>query len=377
VQYFVHGYPLASAVTPPGSLAHGDGTPGPLQASTVFRFELDPVLAFVLLAAAIVYLIGVYRLERRGDHWPVPRTVSFLVPGLGGIASVTMTGIGAYDTTLLSVHMVQHMVLSMVAPIFLALGGPVTLALRTLPRRPRRTLMAVLHSRIARVLTFPLVAFGFFVVTPFALYFTGLYRLTLENERVHELVHVHFILVGCLFFWPLLGIDPLPGRWPYPGRALLMFLSTPFHTVLGLTIMQSTELFAGDYYPSLHLGWADPAADQRLAGGILWAGGEIVSVTMLAVLVVQWMRQAERENRRIDRQLDREELAASGQAADEVGPAAATGADESAATDPPVGAEVGPATGGDAPDPLPGQYAERSGEYDPHGSRDTQGVGRS
>src|SRR3954453_20389004 len=111
VQYFVHGYPLASAVTPPGSLAHGDGTPGPLQASTVFRFELDPVLAFVLLAAAIVYLIGVYRLEPRCDHRAVPRTVSFLVPGRGGIASVTMTGIGSYDTTLLSVHMVQHMVL--------------------------------------------------------------------------------------------------------------------------------------------------------------------------------------------------------------------------------------------------------------------------
>jgi putative copper resistance protein D len=309
----------------------------------VFRFELDPVLAFVLLAVAIVYLVGVYRLERRGDRWPVLRTISFLVPGLGGMASVTMTGIGAYDTTLVSVHMVQHMVLSMIAPIFLALGGPVTLALRTLPRRPRRMLMAVLHSRIAKVLTFPLVAYGLFVVTPFALYFTGLYRLTLENEWVHELTHVHFILVGCLFFWPLLGVDPLPGRWPYPGRALLMFLSTPFHTVLGLTIMQSVELLGGDYYPSLHLSWVDPAADQRLAGGILWAGGEIVSVTMLGVLVVQWMRQSERENRRIDRQLDREELLARS----------------------------------DAPEPLPGQNSEHSGEYDPGGSRDTQGVGRS
>src|SRR4029453_7830566 len=159
----------------------------------------------------------------------------------GGLASVTLTGIEAYDTTLLSVHMVQHMVLSMVAPIFLALGAPVTLA-----------------------------------------------RRTLENEWVHQLVHLPFVAAGCLFFWPLLGIDPLPGRWPYPARALLMFLATPFHTVLGLTIMQSRELLGGDWYPSLELPWADPATDQRLAGGILWAGGELVSVTMLAVLVVQW-----------------------------------------------------------------------------------------
>src|SRR6185312_2158367 len=225
----------------------------------------------------------------------------------GGIASVTMTGIGTYDDTLLSVHMVQHMVLSMVAPIFLALGAPVTLALRTLPRKPRAVSLSVLHSRIARVLTFPLVAYGLFVVTPFALYFTGLYELTMRHEWVHELTHAHFIAVGCLFFWPLVGLDPLPGRWPYPARALLMFLSTPFHTVLGLTIMQSKTLLGGDWYPSLHLSWADPAADQVTAGGILWAGGEFVSVTMLAVLVVQWMRQSDREATRIDRKLDREE----------------------------------------------------------------------
>ena len=206
----------------------------------------------------------------------------FIGPGLGSIAAVTVSGLHAYDTTLLSVHMIQHMVLSMVAPIFLALGAPVTLALRTLTGAPRRRLLAVVHSRVARVLAFPLVAFGLFVVNPFVLYFTGLYRLTLEHAFAHELIHAHFILTGCLFFWPLVGLDPLPGRWPYPARALLMVLSVPFHTVLGLTIMQSTTLLGGDWYPSLALGWADPWADQKVAGGVLWAGGEFVSVTMLA-----------------------------------------------------------------------------------------------
>jgi putative copper resistance protein D len=267
-------------------------------------------IALPLLAAAAAYLYGVWRLRRRGDAWPAARTVLFLVPGLGSIALVTLTGVAGYDTTLLSVHMVQHMMLSMIAPIFLALGAPVTLALRLLNGLSRATLLAVLHSRVARVLAFPLVAFGLFVVTPFALYFSGLYELTMRSALLHGLVHVHFIAVGCLFFWPLLGVDPLPGRWPYPARALLMFLSTPFHTVLGLTIMQSRALIGGDWYPSLQLGWLDPFADQRTAGGILWAGGEVVSVTMLAVLVIQWMRHSEREARRIDRQLDREEAEA-------------------------------------------------------------------
>jgi putative copper resistance protein D len=279
------------------------------------QLHLDSLLALFLLVAAGVYLYGAYRLRVRGDHWPPGRTIAFLAGGLGSIAAVTVTGVETYDTSLLSVHMVQHMVLTMVAPIFLALGAPVTLAVRTLPAGPRGLLLAVLHSRVARVLTFPLVAFGVFVANPFVLYFTGLYRVTLENSLAHELVHVHFILTGCLFFWPLLGLDPLPNRWPYPGRALLMLLSVPFHTVLGLTIMQSRTLLGGDWYPSLGLTWSDPFDDQRVAGGILWAGGELVSITMLGILIVQWIRQSEREARRVDRALDRAEAAEAGHAA--------------------------------------------------------------
>jgi putative membrane protein len=285
-----------------------EAAPPPFSVSEVFaQTRLDSWVALGIVVVGGLYLYGVHRLRARGDRWPVLRTVLFLGPGLGGIAAVTVTGVHAYDTTLLSVHMVQHMVLSMFAPIFLALGAPVTLALRTLRGAPRRRLLAVIHSRVATVLTFPLVSFGLFVVTPFTLYFTGLYRLTLEHEWLHELMHLHFIVVGCLFFWPLIGLDPLPGRWPYPARALLMLLSVPFHTVLGLTVMQSSTLLGGDWYPSLHLGWADPFADQQVAGGILWAGGEFVSITMLGVLVAQWMRASEREARRVDRELDRQE----------------------------------------------------------------------
>ena len=286
--------------------------PPPLTVATIFtQIRWDSPIAVFLLVAAALYLYGVYRMRRRGDHWPPGRTVAFLLGGLGSIAAVSVTGVEAYDTTLLSIHMIQHMTLTMVGPIFLALGAPVTLALRTMRPKPRKALLRVLHSRVVRVLTFPLVTFGLFVISPFALYFTSLYRATLEHAWAHELIHVHFIVTGCLFFWPLLGLDPLPNRWPYPARALLMVLSVPFHTVLGLTIMQSRTLLGGDWYPNLNLSWADPWSDQVVAGGVLWAGGEIVSVTMLGILVVQWIRHSEREARRIDRALDRADLAGS------------------------------------------------------------------
>jgi putative copper resistance protein D len=292
----------------------GDQLP-PFSPATVLT-QAEPVsaAALLLLVSAGLYVWGVAKLRGRGDRWPAGRTVVFLL-GLGTLGLATLSGIESYDDTLLSVHMVQHMLLSMVGPILLALGAPVTLALRTAPAGVRRVLLRAIHSGVAKVLTFPLINFGLFVVSPFVLYFSGLYRETLAYAWVHDLVHLHFVIVGCLFFWPLIGIDPLPGRMSYPLRALLMFLSTPFHTVLGLTVMQSADLLAGDWYPSLGLSWANPYDDQRLAGGILWAGGEFIAVGMLGALVFQWMRASEKEARRIDRALDRAEAAEAAQLA--------------------------------------------------------------
>jgi putative copper resistance protein D len=221
------------------------------------------------------------------------------------VTIATLSGLGAYDDTLFSAHMVQHMLLSMIAPIFLALGAPVTLALRTLRPRPRRWLLALLHSRFAKVMTFPIVTFAIFIASPYALYFSGWYEATLTNRLLHELLHAHFLLVGCLFFWPLIGQDPLPGRAPYPLRALTMFLSMPFHAVLGLTIMQSESLLAGDHYRALNLSWVDPVLDQQVGGGLLWGSGDLVSLLMLGALIVQWIKASEREAAREDRRLDR------------------------------------------------------------------------
>ena len=278
------------------------------------EWGLDPYLFVGTVWVAGLYLLGVWTLRARGDRWPLGRTLAF-VGGVGSFYVATQSGLAAYDDTLLSAHMVQHMILSMVVPVFLALGAPVTLALRTLPRGPRGWLLAVLHSRVAKVLTFPPLTLALYVASPWALYFTGWYSASLHSDYVHEMMHVHLVLVGSLFFWPLLGIDPLPGRLSHPFRLLMIFLSLPFHAFLGVTIMNQSSLIGGDWYPNLHrtMAWLpDPAADQRVAGGLLWASGDLIGLLLFVVLFVQWVRASMQEARREDRRLDRLERLSGG-----------------------------------------------------------------
>ena len=271
-------------------------------------WELAPVLALLTLGAVCLYAVGVNAMYSRGDRWPIGRSVAFGA-GIAAFVLATQSGLAAYDTTLLSVHMAQHMILSMVVPLAIALSAPVTLALRTLPTRPRRWLLAVLHSRVGKVLTFPPLTLLLYVVSPWALYFSGWYAASLESPFVHEAMHVHLVVVGSLFFWPLLGVDPVPGRIAYPFRMLLVLLTLPFHAFLGVTIMGQTDLLGGDWYPSLHQGdmgaWLpDPADDQHLAGGLLWSAGDLVGLLLFGVLFVQWVRSSMKEGAREDRRLD-------------------------------------------------------------------------
>jgi putative copper resistance protein D len=280
-------------------------------------WSLDPLLFVATVWVTGLYVVGVLVLRRRGVHWPVGRTLSFVVAGMGGFLVATASGLSTYDTTLISVHMVQHMVLSMWVPVFLALGAPVTLALRTLPRGPRGVLLAVLHSRVAKVLSFPPLTFALYVISPWALYFSGWYDASLDSTYVHEMMHVHLVLVGCLFFWPLMGIDPVPGRVSYPFRMAMIFLTLPFHAFLGVTIMSQEALIGGDHYRALREGpmgaWLpDAAADQNLAGGILWASGDLVGLVFFGVLFAQWVRASMREAAREDRRLDLLEQRSSG-----------------------------------------------------------------
>ncbi len=288
-------------------MSSGSGLPpfGGLTVLTEARPPLVPT-AVILLTGAL-YLYGVRRLTSRGDAWALGRTAAFL-GGLLVLAVALCSGLATYDELLFGAHMVQHMLLSMVAPVLLALGAPVTLALRVLPAAPRSGLLSVLHSRFARVLTFPAIPWLLFIGSPFALYFSGWYPATLESPALHELLHLHFVAVGSLFFWPIIGVDPVPGRVSHPFRMLQLFATMPFHAFLGVAIMSVGDdgkgLLAAQHYLPL-IGRARAVFQQQVGGGLIWSSGDIVGLLFIFVAAVQWMKASEREAAREDRRLDR------------------------------------------------------------------------
>lgn len=265
----------------------------------------DPLVALGVAGAAAAYVAGLRALRRRGDAWSAGRTTAFF-GGLAVVVVATMSGLGTYDGESFTAHMIQHMLLNMVAPLPLALGAPVTLALRTLPPAPRRRLLALLHSRVARVLASPPLVFGLFIGSTFALYFSGIYPYSLDHVWAHNLVHVHFLVTGCLFAWVVAGLDPLP-RPGHGARMLMVVSALPFHAFLGVAMLTQTSLFAGAHY--LRGGRSTDAllAEQRTGAGLLWASGEFIGIGLLFAVLAQWMRSDERLAVRTDRHLDRAE----------------------------------------------------------------------
>jgi cytochrome c oxidase assembly factor CtaG/putative copper export protein len=286
-----------------------DGPPTLARLALDWRFDLIFGTAALVLAA--VYLLGVRRLHRRGDRWVTGRTVAWLA-GCGALLIATSSGIGRYGPAMFSVHMGQHMILGMLVPILLVLGAPVTLALRALPPAgragppgPREWLLAAVRSPVARLLTHPLVALALFVGSYYALYFSGIFPAALPEHWAHKVMNLHFVLVGALFFWPIVGVDPAPRPLPPAARMGLVFASVPFHAFFGVAVMSGHNAIGGDYYRSLALPWVpDVLTDQRLGGGLAWAAGEVPLLIVVIALLIQWSRQDERSARRADRQAD-------------------------------------------------------------------------
>ena len=268
-------------------------------------WTFDPAMLFPLAAAAGLYLWGVRVLRRRGDTWSRQRTGYFFA-GLALVLVSVSSSLGVYDRTLFLVPAVQHMLLQMIAPVGLVLGAPMSLALRTLPTRWRTTLLAVVHSRPAQIVAHPGVAFALFAITQFVYYYTSLYEASLRNVWVHDLTHVHFVLIGFLFYWSLLGIDPVPHRPPFFFRFLLVIGLAPIHILLGIPIMMMDTLLAGDHYLELARTWGPGLLDDQFIGGaILWGFGDLSSAALVGAFIRQWYRSDERVARRTDRQLDR------------------------------------------------------------------------
>jgi putative copper resistance protein D len=265
-----------------------------LTSTTFFsQASFEPAPTIGLLVAAGWYLVSVRRLRVRGRAWPITRTISFLF-ALLLLAVAMLSGIAAYDDTHFTIHATQHILIGMVAPIFLALSAPVTLALQASGRKTQTAILRVIHSRPARVLANPLVTWAIYGVSLFVLYFTGLYAFSLRHNVVHQLIHVHFLAVGCLFFWPVVGIDPMPRRLTPGFKFLYLMMTLPFHTILGMALQSQTKPIA----PGVSI------SDLHSGGGLMWTAGEMIGLVATLAVLVQWLRADERAAKRHDRQTD-------------------------------------------------------------------------
>ncbi|WP_159798473.1 cytochrome c oxidase assembly protein [Puerhibacterium puerhi] len=276
------------------------------------EWRLDPLFAFACVAAVVVYLRWVRRLARRGDRWPVGRTVSWVA----GVAIVAWDTNGAptiYGEILFSAHMVQHMVLAMLVPLLLVLAAPITLLLRAVPPRkdgsrgPREWVLAFVHSRWGAFVSKPVVAAVVFVAGMIVFYYSPLFEWSLRSHVGHVWMVVHFTLAGYLFANALVGIDPGPNRPPYPQRLVLLFATMAFHAFFGVALMSQTSLLVADWFGNTGRPWGLPAIeDQQRGGAVAWGIGELPTVALAIVVAVMWTRSDEREARRRDRKADRE-----------------------------------------------------------------------
>ena len=285
--------------------------PPPTAEAVAFGGRIDPLFLTLSLVAAALYVIGYVRVRRRGDSWPIMRLICWM----GGISIViwcTNAGISTYAMVSVGLHMVQHMTLTMLAPILLVLGAPATLALRALKpatgneRGPREWLVWFLHSPITRVLTNPVYVFIVYVIGLYGLYFTPAFGWLMGSHVGHVIMQTHFLVSGYLFYWVLIGIDPRPRPLPYWGRMMLLLLALGVHGFFAVIMMMGSTPMAVEWFGTVRPDWVvDPLQDTLLGGQVAWGLSEIPTLIVLIVIAFQWARSDERDATRRDRQADR------------------------------------------------------------------------
>lgn len=265
---------------------------GPTVGDVLAGWTFDPATALLTASGAALYLRGVIRLARRGRSWPLPRLAAFAIAVVAAILA-TQSGIGRYDTDRLSIHMVQHLLLGMVAPFAIVSSAPITLAIQSGGPGTGLLLRKALRHPVFRLAAHPVVAWALFGGGIVAIYFTPILGLSARNDFVHLAVHVHLVTVGCIFLAGLVGPDPSPRPLPHPARLLSALTAVPFHAFLGIAMLTARAPLSPEY-PSI--------ADQRTAAGILWGAGELFTLAIAAVVVRRWYLSEARAAARHDRQ---------------------------------------------------------------------------
>lgn len=291
----------------------GFPTPEPFTMSRLLT-AWEPMWLFLIPAVLAIglYLAGVRRLRRRGDRWPVGRSVLWVI-GWAIFIYATCGAPGMYGKVMFSMHMVMHMALMMAVPIFLVPAAPITLALRALRARtdrtlgPREVILAVVHSRWAAFFVNPVVAAVMFFGSLIAFYYTAWFEWSLSTHSGHVVMVLHFFLTGYTFVWALAGSDPGPPKWPAPMRLMVLIGTLAAHAFFGLALMSGNWLLAPTFFKAVDLPWVDDLlADQQLAGMIAWGIGELPTVVLAMMVTLDWLRSDSREAKRQDRKADRD-----------------------------------------------------------------------
>lgn len=301
------GLGVAETIAPAAVEAHGVAGPAPVLPDVLLAWSLDPTVLVPLAILAVGFVAAVRRVDRAHPGNPVPtaRTVCWLL-GLTAILVALQSPIERYDTTLFSVHMVQHILLTLVGPPLLALGAPITLLLRLARAETRRRIiLPILHSRAVRAITFPVVSWLLFAFAMWGTHFSPLFDRSLEEPTVHLFEHAIYLIAASLFWWPVIGLDPSPWRLREPARILYTFLQMPQNSFLGLAIVSATAPLY-PHYASLARDWGpSPLIDQQMAGAAMWIVGDLVFLVAILGIVVSWMRREEHDAHAADAREDR------------------------------------------------------------------------
>ncbi|EPR75130.1 Copper resistance protein D [Leifsonia rubra CMS 76R] len=291
----------------------GSPLPPPVSVSNLFTlWSFDLIWVLLTAFAIFFYLAGVWRLHKRGDRWPIHRTV-FWVSGMMLLFYITNGGVNVYGGYLFSIHMLGHMTLGMMIPVLLVPGAPITLVMRAVAKRTdgsrgaREWLLLIVHSRYLATIGHPVVAAGIFVFSLWIFYYTPLFRWATTDHVGHEWMTIHFLATGYLFVQSLIGVDPSPHRPAYPIRLLTLLATMAFHAFFGLSLMTGSGLLLADWYGAM--GWdtgVSALQDQRIGGGIAWSVGEIPTISLAIAVVIMWRRSDGRDTVRYDRRAERD-----------------------------------------------------------------------
>jgi putative membrane protein/putative copper resistance protein D len=264
-------------------------------------WSLEPLPTIGIVVAGILYVEGLRTVRRRGGPPFTAWRVGCFAAGLVVLFLALASPIDAYAPLLLSDHMLQHVLITMVAAPLLVLGTPILLALRAAaPATRRRVLLPVLHAAPVRALASPIVGWAAFAVVMWGTHVPAVYEAAVRSTGLHALEHLAYLGAALLFWRPVVGLEPGPGRLSHPARILFLFLAMPVTSLLGLAISASNHVLYPSYVASAHVLGVSALSDQKTAGTMMWTTGMFLMAPALGLVLLDWMRRDEQQARRAD-----------------------------------------------------------------------------